>query len=102
MPTAILIDGDFFLKRYRLIYGAMTPRQIAQGMHRMCLEHLNQKDEKRDLYRIFFYDCPPLSKKAHNPVTKKAIDFSRTSVAASRSELHNELRALRKLALRLG
>ena len=102
MPTAILIDGDFFLKRHRFIYGTMKPSEIAQSMHKMCLDHLNWKDDRRELYRIFFYDCPPLSKKAHNPLTKEAIDFSRTHVAAFRLELHNELRKLRKVALRLG
>jgi len=29
MPTAILIDGDFFLKRHRFIYGTMKPAEIA-------------------------------------------------------------------------
>ncbi len=58
--------------------------------------------ERKDLYRIFFYDCPPLSKRAHNPVTQKPIDFSTTRTAVWRLEFHDELRKRRKVALRLG
>jgi uncharacterized LabA/DUF88 family protein len=65
----------------------------------MCIEHL---DDRNDLYRILFYDCPPLSKKAHNPLTNKAIDFSQTADFRFRHDLHGELVKRRKLALRLG
>jgi uncharacterized LabA/DUF88 family protein len=54
----------------------------------MCIKHL---DDKNELYRILFYDCPPLSKKAHNPVSGKAVDFSKTSTHAFRTQLHTEL-----------
>jgi len=106
MPTAILVDGGFFIKRYRQIYlnaADQSPQKVAKNLHEICLKHLssNQK-EKRNLYRIFYYDCPPLFKKAHNPVTRKAIDFSKTEEAAFRVALHSELRKARKVALRLG
>lgn len=106
MPTAILVDGGFFIKRYRQIYTNTVdqpPQKVAKNLHEICLKHLssNQK-ETRSLYRIFYYDCPPLSKKAHNPLTKKAIDFSKTEEAVFRVALHSELRKVRKVALRLG
>ncbi len=102
MPTAILIDGDFFLRRYRHLYGRQLPARVAQDLHRMCLAHLEQKGVQRELYRIFFYDCPPLTKKVHNPITKRAIDFSKTTTATWRHDFHRELKTLRKMALRLG
>jgi uncharacterized LabA/DUF88 family protein len=103
MPTAILIDGDFFLRRYRALVGKQSPARVANDLHKMCLEHLTQPDgTKRELYRIFFYDCPPLAKKAHNPITGRAIDFATTPTAAWRIAFHHELRCLRKVALRLG
>lgn len=106
MPTAILVDGGFFIKRYRQVYTKDTdqpPQRVAKNLHEICLKHLssNQK-EKRSLYRIFYYDCPPLSKKAHHPLSGKAIDFDKTREAIFRTELHSELRKLRKVALRLG
>ena len=66
----------------------------------MCIGHLDGR--KEDLYRIFFYDCPPLSKKAHNPISGNAIDFSKTDEFHFRTGLHRELVKLRKVALRLG
>lgn len=102
--TAVLVDGGFFLKRARRVYGERTPQDLARVLHRNCLAHLNDKEGKRaaSLYRIFFYDCPPLTKKAHHPLTGKAIDFSQSPVAMWRWAFHEELKKLRKVALRLG
>jgi uncharacterized LabA/DUF88 family protein len=109
MPTAILVDGGFFLRRYRFLRGKASPKQVASDLHWMCRQHLREpkdkdkdKESRKRLYRIFFYDSKPLLKKVHNPITKKAIDFSKTPTALWRLEFHTELRKLRKVALRLG
>lgn len=69
----------------------------------MCLEHLRRQNRsKRHLYRIFYYDCPPLEKRAHNPITGKSIDLSKSPMAVWRRVFFEELRRLRKVALRLG
>ena len=60
-----------------------------------------QKSSK-ELYRIFFYDCPPLSKRVQNPVTKRGFNFSDTDEANFRTQFHQELKRFRKVALRLG
>lgn len=102
MPTAILVDGDFFIRRYRYLSGNQPPQSVAHALHRMCLEHLQQADGTRELYRIFFYDCPPLTKKEHYPISGNPVDFSTTPTARWRTELHHQLCSLRKVALRLG
>jgi uncharacterized LabA/DUF88 family protein len=121
MPTAILIDGAFFIKRFRAIepQNSYNARRTAECAHRWACAHLvrgrrnggpleaqpdrqRARETRRDLYRIFFYDCPPLDKKMHNPIDKKAIDFGRSDEAKFRLELHEELRRMRKVALRLG
>jgi uncharacterized LabA/DUF88 family protein len=61
-----------------------------------------RRQNRRDLYRIFFYDCPPLEKKLHNPVSKRAVDFAKSDEAVFRLSLHQRLLSKRKLALRLG
>ncbi len=58
--------------------------------------------EGSDLYRIFFYDCPPLTKKMHRPISGKAIDLAKTPEAQFRFQVHRELQTIRKVALRLG
>ncbi|MDE1959375.1 MAG: NYN domain-containing protein [Xanthomonadaceae bacterium] len=104
--TAILIDGAFYLARYRKVYGerdAGDPRAVARTAFGMALEHLRALERPRDaLYRIFFYDCPPLDKRFERPVSGDSVDFGRSTSAEFRRELHNELRRQRKVALRLG
>lgn len=110
MPTAILIDGAYFVKRFRSIepHNAYNATRAAEFAFRCAIAHLVEPGpqkasrRRRDLYRIFFYDCPPLDKKLQNPVTKRGVDFSKSSEARFRLELHNLLRDKRKVALRLG
>ncbi len=77
---------------------------MAKNLHSMCIEHLSQRKRKieYDLYRIFFYDCPPLEKRVQLPVSKKNFDFSKSETFIFRKQLHQELVQQRKIALRLG
>lgn len=77
----------------------MTGSQVADLMYTMALRHLRDNDV---LYRIFYYDCEPLSKKMHNPVTKKCIDYSKSDQYKFRHELLDALKFKRKVALRIG
>jgi uncharacterized LabA/DUF88 family protein len=100
--VAILIDGGFFLKRYACLYlhaEKHTATDIAKNICRAAMSHV-PKDH--DLYRIYYYDCTPLNKRVHNPVTKRAINFAKTGVYNLRLELFEELKKKRKVALRLG
>jgi uncharacterized LabA/DUF88 family protein len=104
--TAILVDGAFFLARYRKVWGerdASDARTVAKTVFGMALEHLKALDRPREsLYRIFFYDCPPLDKSFVRPVSGELVDFGKSSAAVFRRELHDQLRRQRKMALRLG
>jgi uncharacterized LabA/DUF88 family protein len=113
MKTAILIDGGYFLRRFRSCYptkDATNAKEVAKTAFELALSHLSEVRGKGtyertisyDLHRIFFYDCPPLTKRAHLPISRRAIDFAKTPQAIFRNELHDEIRCLRKMALRLG
>lgn len=108
MQTAVLIDGAFFIKRIRTFepHNHFNAQRIADLATRYALLHLshkvNGKKQLDTLYRIFFYDCVPFEKKMHNPISGKAIDFSKTPEAKFRRELHDCLKKKRKVALRLG
>ncbi|MEW6445547.1 MAG: hypothetical protein AB1479_05880 [Pseudomonadota bacterium] len=98
--TAILVDGGFFIKRYRSIYtdnADQSPAQVVRNMYAGVLRLLRQANRNgqshcRELYRVFYYDCPPLDKKLHNPVSGKPLDLSKTPEAIFRKALHDELR----------
>lgn len=107
MPTAIFVDAGFFLKRFPSVYPDRNIGDavlVARSLHEMALDHLRQRGDgdRRDLYRIFVYDCPPLLKKAQHPITGRPLDFARTATAQFRLEFHQQLKCLRKVALRLG
>lgn len=79
--------------------GKKTALTIANDLYTISHSHVGKNNY---LYRIFYYDCVPFAKKIHNPVSNKCIDFSKTEEAIRRSELINELKKKRKVALRLG
>jgi uncharacterized LabA/DUF88 family protein len=118
--TAIFIDGAFFIKRALSIFGPQEPKDLADKLWTYSLYHLYprlHKDQKKSsndeksndfhyalnhLYRIFFYDCPPLQKRMHHPLTQKSIDFSKSERSLWRLAFHEALREKRKVALRMG
>lgn len=102
--AAVLIDGAYFIKRFRTIepHNATDGKRAAEQAWRFAIRHLHERGRKFDLYRIFFYDCAPVEKKMHWPFGKQAVDFSRSSEALFRHQLHDTLRMKRKVALRLG
>lgn len=102
MKIAIMIDGAFFLRRAPHFWGMQTPHDLAEIMYKYCQAHVKQCIRNADLYRIFFYDCPPATIRAQHPVTKENIDFSKSDKSQWRIDFHNELKKKRKVALRLG
>lgn len=106
--VAILVDGGFYLKRCKR---RSDTKSVVADLIAHCLRHIcNQTTKKTDkyfdeperLYRIFFYDCPPITKKLHHPITKLAVDLKKSTTAIFRQDLHNQLRKTRNVALRLG
>ncbi len=108
MKAAILIDGAFFIKRYRALYPEKmgepietTVRNLYSGAINL-LRKANRAPRFRELYRIFFYDCPPLNKYVHHPISQSGVKLGQSTGATFRNALHNELKRQRKVALRLG
>jgi len=107
---AVMIDGGFFLKRLKPHFpevDAANAKDVASLVHGHALRHKTQNvgqgvSETFDLHRIFFYDCPPLTKKLHHPVSKRSIDFGKTPLATFRTNLRLELLKKRKVAVRMG
>lgn len=121
MSTAILVDGAFFLRRFKHCFpdhNRSDPVSVAHGLGMLAYWHLVQRigpnsvqqqlaqhlplAESRQFYRLFFYDCPPLSKRMHTPLGHKSVDFGKSPDAQFRLQLHSEIQKLRKVAIRLG
>jgi uncharacterized LabA/DUF88 family protein len=121
MATAILVDGAFFLRRFKACFpdhDRESASSVAHGLSLLAFWHLAQKigpaavntqitnglllAESREFYRLFFYDCAPLEKRMHTPLGKRSVDFAKSPEAIFRRELHREILKQRKVALRLG
>lgn len=107
MKIAILVDGGFYRKRMTKVKGNLTPKQAAEELYQYCQRHLYDKQTSKDktrheLYRIFYYDCPPLEKKVNHPYDNELIDFSVSTMKQWTDEFFSILSHKRKVALRLG
>lgn len=102
IKTAILVDGGFYRKRAKYLYGTKTPSARANELVEYCYKHLHDKFELRNLYRVFYYDCPPAEKNIYNPLTMHSENLSKSPEHNWMLNFLKELKHQRKFALRLG
>ncbi|MCV2867432.1 NYN domain-containing protein [Defluviimonas sp. WL0002] len=110
--VAILIDGGYFLKRLPTVFKSAKPgdpESVAWALRRLIAAHLKSRNrieklphERALLYRSFFYDAKPYLGKEHRPVSGKSIDYARSDEAKFRLALHDKLRRMSHMAVRLG
>lgn len=100
--TAILVDGGFYRKRSDHLWEHKSPEETADGLIRYCYKHLTEHHTKHELYRIFYYDCPPISKKMYHPLLGRTIDLSQQEQFKWMNDFLAALKQKRKVALRLG
>jgi len=102
--TAIMVDGGFYRRRAQTLMGDKTAEDRAKELMEYCHRHLREKNSgiRNDLYRIFYYDCPPMSKRVFHPLLQKTVDFSKSDLYTWMTAFLTELKKQRKVALRLG
>lgn len=100
--TAILIDAEWFRIGLQKVLGNQLGHAgvTADVMYRNALIALNPVEE--ELYRLFYYDCPPYQGKEDNPISKMEVDFSSLAKFHSRSRFLNEMSGKDFVAMRLG
>lgn len=106
MKTAILVDGGFYRRRAQIKIGEKSAEERAAELDNYCRRHLTEGRGKNklshELYRIFYYDCPPMDKKMRHPFTKQEVDFSKSELNIWMTAFLDELKKHRKFALRMG
>lgn len=96
MPkVAFFVDGHFLFRRIALLKSFHVD---GPAIRSYCERHL-RADES--FYRIFYYDSPPLERKARLPFGKE-IDFGATSAAKRMKDLLQSIRETPEMALRVG
>lgn len=102
IKTAIMVDGAFYRKRAYYFWGNASPAERAKELVQYCKRHIKDEKSGAELYRVFYYDCPPSAKKIYHPLTKQVIDLSKTEQFLWANEFFRELMHQRKFAIRLG
>ena len=100
MSTAVLIDGGFFKKRHKYLYGTLSAHDLAERMVSYAISHLKLGED--GLYRIFYYDCEPYSYEGNYPVSGKHVKFANSPQSQFQRDFLEELKSKRKVAIRLG
>ncbi|WBF17857.1 NYN domain-containing protein [Halomonas elongata] len=116
--TAVLIDGGFFIQRVehfvRKFFGdalILNSEHLSKLVHSATIKHISestQKTPQRELYRTYFYDCPPFLEQKRYPLpepgnkTPGTKNFKKHPPYVLRQEFHEKLRSMRKVALRMG
>ena len=101
--TAILVDGAFYCRRAYKLLGEKSASERATELVSYCHRHLNYKDEPPSrLYRIFYYDCPPLSGNLFHPLLSQSVNMAKSKTYKWNTEFLAELASKRKVAIRLG
>ena len=97
--TAILVDGGFYCKRAKYLFGDKPPEDRASELVSYCMRHIGKGTH---LYRIFYYDCPPSDKVLYHPLTMKNIPLAKSPIYSWTNDFHQALASKRKVALRMG
>ncbi|HCV7172354.1 TPA: NYN domain-containing protein [Staphylococcus aureus] len=104
--VAILVDGGYYRKISAKVCGKVTAKERADELYSYCNRHLKETHFKEEiynkLYRIFYYDCPPIDKIVYHPLLKKNVNFSNTDTKKWTEDFFKEMSKKRKVALRLG
>lgn len=102
--VAILIDGGFFVQRFKSSNGR-SPRItdlkpfINDIINQVAATNPAGSDDL--LLRTYYYDCRPNGDKKIDP-SGKTVDFSLHPQFKAANSFHNDLRTFPQLALRLG
>lgn len=100
--TAILVDGGFFRRIVRARYGEHTPEETADALVGYCRRHLHERSLSHELYRIFYYDCPPADNQVYHPLLQRSVNLKNQDIYKWMRSFLNCLKRKRKVALRMG
>jgi len=98
---AIIIDGGFLKKKlgWKLKKKIIQPQYIIKH----CQDLSNHADLKdHELFRIYYYDCPPYQKMGTNPINQTQINFSNTAYATQNQRILDTLELTPGFAVRKG
>ena len=100
--TAILIDGGYYRVRSIDLWEKKSAKDRANELYQYCMLHITAPSEPRELYRIFYYDCPPMTRTIRHPLTGNDIDYATMAGTKWSTDFYRYLSEKPRTALRMG
>lgn len=100
--TAILVDGGYYRVRSMDLWGGKSAKDRADELYTYCMLHITEPEEPRDLYRVFYYDCPPMTRTMQHPLTGEKIDYAGMPGTRWSNNFYRYLSEKYRVALRMG
>lgn len=100
--TAILVDGGYYRVRSIDLWGKKSSSERADELYSYCMLHITKPSEPRSLYRIFYYDCPPMTREIRHPLTGVMKDYASFPGTKWSQDFFRCFVEKRKVALRMG
>lgn len=100
MKVAIFIDGQFFTKAFRAVRASFPRPEDVMALTQELLS--DEEFADCDLYRVFFYDCPPFHESITHPSSGERINMSETPSFMAITGYLKSVAGLPKVAFRAG
>lgn len=100
--TAILIDGGYYRVRSIDLWGKKSAKDRADELYEYCMLHIRESSDVRDLYRVFYYDCPPMTRPMKHPLTGEEENFATSSGTKWSKDFYRYFSEYPRTALRMG
>jgi len=100
--TAILIDGGYYRVRSIDLWGKKSAKDRADELYDYCMLHISEPDEPRELYRVFYYDCPPMTRPIKHPLTGIEVDYATMPGTRWSNDFYRSISEKCRVALRMG
>lgn len=94
--VAIMLDGSFVLKSLR---GKLKRSPTTDELYDFAYSCVSSDEE---LFRIYYYDCPPYAYIETHPLTQKKIDFSEKAIFGEQKSFQDKLSRMDHIAFRSG
>lgn len=99
--VAVLLDGGHVL--FELSNGNTDDPQYLPTASRIeALAHLCYYSHREDLFRIYYYDCPPFGGSLTHPITNIKVNYTKNPLYRLRERLYRELAQSKNFAFRAG
>lgn len=109
--VAFIVDGGFFVKKYKTNHKKFPEADDVETYILQIFKYLKKNyDHPIEIYRIFYYDCPPLhnlAEQVKKPDSMKTNDFKKICEAFEKSykaikKFHDKMKRKSFFALRMG